>query len=517
MIETTVGFPQTMYDEKFALTDMFSDEGKYGKDVTVGEDLSNDNHTKAINLLGVCYENSYGHTEIGASKEPVQAVCRNSMATEQENSDALTMLKVDSVIIDNPVLERIRGMWVAINPLFEQGGGLLVSDEDAPLYYVINVTKLVPCMYGLYGMTLNNYPIAQNYTELGNNTAYMAWSREQLRTIDADMKNTLISGARRFGTITGEELFNTSSFFGDIGNHMLTESMGALVGSLMTPTKTVRILECYIEMINDYELIAHMTTEELDFRGDEQPTSTRKEEDVLFTKWNPEEKGLKENPFFVHNKLKSIIVPYPYQRLYKYENSENFLEYKNRIKAIGKEKGIRIFNHMQIMKTFYANEQIIRQRGMPVLEEYHSERNTAVLGCQVEYLDTIAKRENKQFNNEGVYVWYVGECYPAFLFGLKKGDIISAVDGFEINTPDDLRNYVQALEPFTTIHLSVVRNKKKIEIPVELSYVLRSGTVYSEEEKNIIRKDVEKEIKSSTGLSTKMKKKLYDLSLENLI
>lgn len=69
----------------------------------------------------------------------------------------------------------------------------------------------------------------------------------------------------------------------------------------------------------------------------------------------------------------------------------------------------------------------------------------------------------------GVYVEYVDPASDAYSKGLKKGDIITAVNGIEIKSMAELEVEKNKHKPGDTITLTVYRNTKSIDITVALS------------------------------------------------
>lgn len=52
--------------------------------------------------------------------------------------------------------------------------------------------------------------------------------------------------------------------------------------------------------------------------------------------------------------------------------------------------------------------------------------------------------------------------------GLQKGDIITKIDGVEINKMCELRRYIYTKEPNDTVKLTVQRNRDNMEVEVKL-------------------------------------------------
>jgi len=70
--------------------------------------------------------------------------------------------------------------------------------------------------------------------------------------------------------------------------------------------------------------------------------------------------------------------------------------------------------------------------------------------------------------DQGAYVEEVFPDSPAQAAGLQAGDVITAVDGKEVRTKQELTNAVTSTSPGTTVTLNVMRAGNRQEIPVTL-------------------------------------------------
>jgi serine protease Do len=81
--------------------------------------------------------------------------------------------------------------------------------------------------------------------------------------------------------------------------------------------------------------------------------------------------------------------------------------------------------------------------------------------------------ENAQFfamkNNNGAVITQVDPDTPAAKAGLKIGDVITAVDGKEINDAGQLQIAVGSKSPGAKLQLSVLRNGKEMTVPITLA------------------------------------------------
>ena len=76
---------------------------------------------------------------------------------------------------------------------------------------------------------------------------------------------------------------------------------------------------------------------------------------------------------------------------------------------------------------------------------------------------------NKSLNFEkGIYVAQITQNGPADNTELKEGDIITKIDGIEVNTMNDLRKYIYTKKPKDEVILNITRGKTKKEIRIIL-------------------------------------------------
>ena len=81
----------------------------------------------------------------------------------------------------------------------------------------------------------------------------------------------------------------------------------------------------------------------------------------------------------------------------------------------------------------------------------------------IPYLSTGISFEN------GIYVAQISLDSPAFKSGLQIGDIITKIDGIELEKMCDLREYIYKKNVGDRVKLSILRSRKNIEIEVDLS------------------------------------------------
>jgi len=98
----------------------------------------------------------------------------------------------------------------------------------------------------------------------------------------------------------------------------------------------------------------------------------------------------------------------------------------------------------------------------------HGEVHRGWLGVGIDPVtEEVAKQAHGQ-EGKGVIINSIFEGDPAFLAGLKVGDIILKIGGADIDSPNKMIRVVGAITPGQTINLDILRDGKSQVIPVKL-------------------------------------------------
>ena len=100
------------------------------------------------------------------------------------------------------------------------------------------------------------------------------------------------------------------------------------------------------------------------------------------------------------------------------------------------------------------------------------------LGVSISDLTSDAKNLYK--NDRGALILNVGDDTPAHQAGLKRGDLVIAVDDKKIESSSELTRVIGSYNPGSTITLRVERDKKEIKIKLQLAS--RSGALTASSE-----------------------------------
>lgn len=106
----------------------------------------------------------------------------------------------------------------------------------------------------------------------------------------------------------------------------------------------------------------------------------------------------------------------------------------------------------------------------PVVECFKEKGNfeEATLGIYAYDGDVAGYLNLKNRINKGVYVSQIIVNGAAFNSDLEEGDLICSIDGKNLNTINDLREYVYSKIPGDVVRLKVIRGEKTMEIEITL-------------------------------------------------
>jgi Do/DeqQ family serine protease len=92
----------------------------------------------------------------------------------------------------------------------------------------------------------------------------------------------------------------------------------------------------------------------------------------------------------------------------------------------------------------------------------------AMLGVTIMDINSETAKQRKIDVQEGVYVDGVADLSGAMEAGIKKGDIIKAIDGVKVRTSTELQAQVGLHHPSDVVELSLIRDKEEKKVKVTL-------------------------------------------------
>ena len=88
------------------------------------------------------------------------------------------------------------------------------------------------------------------------------------------------------------------------------------------------------------------------------------------------------------------------------------------------------------------------------------------IGVNISPLDDTTRKLLGLAENEGVMISKVEKDSPADKAGIRKGDIVTKVNGESVNSPEDLQMTVGSLKPGSDARIDLVRDKKKMTVTI---------------------------------------------------
>ncbi|MBO7069531.1 MAG: PDZ domain-containing protein [Bacteroidaceae bacterium] len=397
----------------------------------------------------------FEHGEIAATvlgdsillKECINDLLICDMNKYPEVSDYLDRLNTYLTDFRNfvPMRKTIDGVWIAAGTrdtfeYFNYPSMILEILQQGDVIHLILKGSKVIYLYLMYSdyfkinKDINDAVIPQDIVDLGGDRLYMCWSNEKLKKVNQVTTGVISTGVGEMvGTMRSSIMAGAGSSFGgqlagNIGGGMLSFGADLLLDAIFSPKKEIYILECELEKINDYELLAQIRFQEITVKPD--GTINTKEEKKDFS-------------------------------LFK-NVSDSEIPFLRKISQLSSKKNLE-YNKLSMTKLVSQNEEQMLRAGLsiPNTEIHQRYKNTiVVLGIEGEP------------QNDGICITKIMKKTYADFSDLKKGDIILGIDGFEMKTMDDINEYVQSLPPFSTVTIKLKRGKNIMETKVETSRVI---------------------------------------------
>lgn len=381
-----------------------------------------------------------------------------------------------------PLSKRLDGLWMSDNFTAEPDFyGYVNSILTMPLF-ILNIvdgrvkledvgwaTNLVDASAWSGKVRNDDNTYAQRVVDKDENHVYMLWSNEKLK-----LPNEYVATAvgQTVGNLTGSlAKEGVGALVGNVAGGLAGDIVGgAFAGAVVDMFKASRriiMLELILEQESENVLKANVFVQLIKIKGEGEPNIKKNNYNVKFYRYDTA-----SNAFWGNPKEKTVYIPG--DGLIK-QFSKEFPPYLSG----DFEKTYK--KYAETIKKYYSAAFCAHQ--MKKLFYYHMKEDTlmkAYLGIQyrdVKKLNdgdsTIVNKKSKKFKVpsgvNGIYVTSIVENWPAQLFGLKEGDIITSIDGFQIESEEQFVSYIDSLNPYDWITVHIRRGKKEIDIQVELT------------------------------------------------
>lgn len=384
--------------------------------------------------------------------------------------------------IPQPLLQRLEGVWISDIYSTESYSGLpflvlIIHNSEAKLDMIGYGFAATLASNTPSGMSKEQSVTAQRIRNVDESSCEIVWSNERLKVPN----QAIASGLGEAGGDVAYEITKqgTNELFGDsyIGNlasdlasDIVSNIISSIIFDAFTPSKKINVMEMYIQQNNEYELTALAATQEIKIKGENKPQITNNEYKIHFTKYDPASGVFFDIPYepkiYVPGDGMLSDIPKKYKEIGKaylkyYElrvpthiSQETMFSYYQTIPS--NRSDANPFNIFQIQKLQYYNERKLLNLG-----HEHS--------ISKPYIGALTQITEDKRGKKGCYVYQVSHLSPAFLFDIQEGDFLLKIDGYDIETPDQVEKFIESLTPFQWINIRLRRGKKNINVDVELS------------------------------------------------
>lgn len=106
----------------------------------------------------------------------------------------------------------------------------------------------------------------------------------------------------------------------------------------------------------------------------------------------------------------------------------------------------------------------------PIIESFKNTGNfeEPTIGIYAYDKEVVPYLDSNISFNKGIYVAQITKNGPAYKTDLKVGDIITYIDDVELNTMNDLRQYIYTKQPNNEVILKITRGKISRDIRIVL-------------------------------------------------
>ena len=400
-------------------------------------------------------------------------------------------------------LKRSREYIRNIVPLSKDMDGIWVSDlysgKTGMPYYVLKVENGVislstfsGCLQGLSNTDANMLKLPQQVQDIGVNSTYLAFCSENMSSPSALVQELIINAKNSVNNVVYSSIMNGlakdgvgGQLAGGFVSGAINSGIDALVKELTTPKKQIYSIEMNIHKCSPDELFAQSNWKYIYIKGENTPEVQEENHIISFVRWTPE-----SNVYFTFSDGDIFPVWLGKNDYYSKAEMKNLKknpnwDFRNDYILLSKTGKIMAYNLMMLKKLFFQTEQKAVNNGFELPPKNNHFRKVAIMGVEFmteEERSKLVKKKGKQEKHEdddnvieskGVLISKVIDNTPAQLFGIKKGDVITHIDGYPIKTKEDAISYINSLSPYSYIKIKFQRKGKDKEINLPLTYMLK--------------------------------------------
>ncbi len=285
-----------------------------------------------------------------------------------------------------------------------------------------------------------------------SDTIYVSFSNEDLFKPSAELNELFRYTGNTWASVqTMKAASSGGDLWSDVKGKATSVAVNALADAIFTPRKRTYILRMKLVKVNDWQMEAVIDYDEIRVKGDGDKKFTQERWYTVFTKMN------KEDGWFWYDSDYDAFSPFVLDKkeAKAFRKSHRFPTrwgYNLSLAPIfGK------FNSLQSAKLQYLTEERLLADGMAPSDSanWHKHNPVSVVG-----LDLSAE-------GKSLVVTKVLYAYPADMAGVKKGDVVTHVDGIPVETIERFTNIVRQKRPYEKVTLTILRKGKSQDITME--------------------------------------------------
>lgn len=314
--------------------------------------------------------------------------------------------------------------------------------------------------YGHGSVFKDSTLVAQEVLSFANDSIYCVWSSESLKTPSPELNMLFRSSGMTFSNALSQKLIIegggdlASSLTGSLMDGLISVGVDALADAIFNPSKKSILLQAKMRKLND-----RIMEGDVYFSGLKMKSGAVQQRDstvyhTFFTKVEPSDSLF----FWNFGRVISVIedqklTPRQIKQKYSWKKAPG-------VSVLAYEENSS-FNRLQFAKQLYLTQKRM-EKEYPIgsgTECPHLININPVLG--------INMSEKAQNTDSGVIIGKPAKGLPAHLAGLKKGDCITHIDGFPVNSWDELKTIISRCTPYKDIELTYIRGKKTSTILIQ--------------------------------------------------
>jgi|GEM_PF-3206052 len=428
----------------------------------------------------------------------------NSLSQYRETEDYLNSLSqnLNSIRSYKPDLRDLEGYWVSVDLDNLENNGSTKSNNPIIILHNFVIDDSIQCKMmkksGIaeeisFGSLIEGRSLSrkdwssQIVTPYAHDSIYIAWCNEKLSNKSAFVASLLRETvSTTASSIVGElnqrhKYSSRTNILGSLGTTIAEIGLNALINNFFTPTKRLFFMDARLKMLNSYVMEGKLVFTNQKIKGDNTGNCAVKELNIRLYKWVDKDIALRDCDAI---NLNPILHEEIDEKSFKKDKSTNFAKYKL-YRNNDMDRRPPVYNFEQIRQIIYQDFCFLTKKGINVKDIFpQNDINVPAMG--IECFDVNLALMKKIKRDEGVIVvngiqeglkgrkerWIQDRQIfaPAGLYGIKRNDIIIAINGNEVKNAEDVLGSLMQLHPSDTIVVKVLRGNKEKEFSFPLSY-----------------------------------------------